>query len=120
MNPKHELAQERTNWAEDRTILAAERTFAGWIRTGLTIVVVAIGLHALFRVAEPGWLPRTVATLFLVAAFFVFIAAWSEARVSHRNFTTHGCRVQPMWRITLLCALLATGTLGIGVVLWLL
>ncbi|SFG80760.1 putative membrane protein [Palleronia marisminoris] len=120
MNPKQELAEERTDWAEDRTILAAERTFAGWLRTGLTIAALAIGLQALFRAAEPTWLPKAVATLFLITAVLVFAAAWSEARRSHRNFSTHGCRVQPTWRISLLSALLIAGTLGTGGVLWLL
>lgn len=118
--PKQQMARDRTDWAEDRTILAAERTFAGWVRTGLTIIVVAIGLQALFRVAEPTWLPKTVASFFLVIAVLVFAAAWSEAVHSHKNFSTHGCRVQPVWRVSLLCALLILGTAGTGVVLWLL
>ncbi|SPJ25778.1 DUF202 domain-containing protein [Palleronia abyssalis] len=120
MNPKQKMARERTDWAEDRTILAAERTYAGWVRTGLTAVVVAIGLQALFRLEEPAWLPRAVASVFLLGALLVFLAGWSEARISHRNFKTHGCRVQPFWRITLLTVILALGTMGTAAVLWLL
>lgn len=113
-------AEDRTAWAEDRTILAAERTFAGWVRTGLTILVVAIALQGVFGPAEPTWLPKAVATMFIVAALLVFVAAWFEARVSHRNFTTHGCRVQPMWRVTMLSIILGAATVLTGVVLWLL
>lgn len=120
MTPKQKMAQERTDWAEDRTVLAAERTFAGWIRTGLTIIVVAIALQGVFGPAEPTWLPKGVASGFLAAALLVFAAAWSEARVSHRNFSTHDCRVQPMWRVNLLTALLVVATVLTGTVLWLL
>ncbi len=101
-------------------MLAAERTFAGWVRTGLTIIVLAIGLQALFRAAEPTWLPKAIASLFLITAILIFAAAWREAIISHRNFTNHGCTVQPIWRVSLLCALLIVGTTGTGLVLWLL
>ncbi|HEY9553776.1 DUF202 domain-containing protein [Allosphingosinicella sp.] len=39
--------------AEDRTVLANERTFAGWVRTGLATIAIGLGFSALFRQMEP-------------------------------------------------------------------
>ena len=113
-------AEDRTDWAEDRTRLAAERTFAGWVRTGLTAIVVALGLQAVFRPFEPTWMPKAVATAFLLTALVIFVAGWQEARRSCRAIDTHSADAQPLRRISVLSALLAVGTVGIGAVLWLL
>lgn len=43
----------RTRWAEDRTILANERTFSAWMGMGLGSVGVAIGLKAVFGATDP-------------------------------------------------------------------
>ncbi|WOI56780.1 DUF202 domain-containing protein [Palleronia sp. LCG004] len=120
MNAKNKLAQDRTDWAEDRTLLASERTFAGWIRTGLTSLVVAIGLQAVFGPAEPTWAPKAVASLFLAASLGIFIAAWVEARANRRAFEARTAEAQPMRRITALSALLSMATLLLCLVLWLL
>lgn len=111
-------AEDRTRWAEDRTLFASERTFAGWTRTGLTAVAVALGLHAVFGVSEPPWAPKAVATLFLVAALVVFVAAWREARASRSRLSSHDVQPQPAFWTTALTVLLSIGTVGIGVVLW--
>ena len=77
-----EFAEERTEYAEDRTLMANERTFAGWIRTGLAAVGIGLGFNALFGKMEPAWLPKAIATCFILVGIFVFYAA-------QRN----GCRV---------------------------
>lgn len=73
------MARTRTEWAEDRTILANERTFSSWIGTGMGGIGVAIGLKAVFGDFEPTWAAKAVATLFLVAAILVFWAARRQA-----------------------------------------
>ncbi|QFU09717.1 hypothetical protein PARPLA_00720 [Rhodobacteraceae bacterium THAF1] len=118
MSDKNKLAQDRTDWAEDRTRLAAERTYAGWVRTGLTTVVVALALQAVFSVYEPKWVPKAIASAFLLAALVIFVAGWDEARRACRDLDTHDATAQPTWRLSILSLLLAFGTVGIGVVLW--
>ncbi|QDA36090.1 DUF202 domain-containing protein (plasmid) [Paracoccus liaowanqingii] len=120
MAPKEQLAEDRTDLAEDRTILAVERTFSGWIRTGLATAGVAIGLHAVFGLFQPTWVPKVAATVFLLAAQLIFLSAWLENRKSRRRLTTHMARLQPGGRITVLIVLLSAGITAIGVVLWLL
>jgi uncharacterized membrane protein YidH (DUF202 family) len=39
---------DRTDYAEDRTILASERTFASWLRTGYGGISIGLAFNALF------------------------------------------------------------------------
>ncbi len=71
-----EKAEERTDFAEDRTLLANERTFAGWGRTAFASIGLGLGFQALFKSAEPTWVPKCVATLFiLLGMLLIFLAA---------------------------------------------
>lgn len=115
---KKELAEDRTDFAEDRTVLAVERTFSGWIRSGLAAAGVAIGLHAVFGVFQPAWVPKAAATVFLVAAQVIFVGAWLENRRSRRRLSNHTARLQPGSRLGFLILLLSVGNLAIAVVLW--
>ena len=76
---KTELAEERTDLAEDRTILANERTFAGWMRTGFAAVAVGLAFQALFSQMEPVWIPKAIATAFLLSGIAVFVSAERRA-----------------------------------------
>ena len=60
--------------------VANERTFAGWMRTGMAAVALALGLRALFGSFEPTWIPKTVASMFILAGIWVFWTAWHNAR----------------------------------------
>jgi putative membrane protein len=82
---KNKLAEDRTDLAEDRTVLANERTFAGWMRTGFAAVGVGLGFQALFNKMEPDWVPKLIATAFLVIAIVMFIGAERRAcSILHR------------------------------------
>ncbi len=45
----NELAEERTDLAEDRNIMAMERTFAGWIRTAFAANCIGFGVPRRLR-----------------------------------------------------------------------
>jgi putative membrane protein len=71
----------RTQLAADRTILAAERTYGSWIRTGLTALASGVGAKALLGDLMPDWAIRgTGAMLAFFSAFCFVAAAW---RVLH-------------------------------------
>ncbi|CAM3864872.1 DUF202 domain-containing protein [Deinococcus frigens] len=55
------LGQARTDWAERRTALAAERTFAAWARTGLSCIGVGLAVTQLLNDLQPLWLVRVLA-----------------------------------------------------------
>jgi putative membrane protein len=114
-----EPARFRTDLAEDRTILASERTFASWLRTGLAAIGIALGFHALFGRIEPLWLPRAMATAFLLIAIMMFIAAERRACAVRARLHAHRVETIGITRIRLITivAVIATAALAAG--LWL-
>lgn len=63
----------------DRTVLAAERTYAAWVRTGIASLVCGAGTHRLLTGAMPLRLIQLIAAVFIVAGMCCFIAGmWRE------------------------------------------
>jgi putative membrane protein len=91
---KPQLAQERTDMAEDRTVMANERTFAGWFRTGYAAVGIGLGFHALFVRMEPPWIPRVIATAFLLSGIYLFVSA--ERRACAVLARLHAHKAEPV------------------------
>ncbi len=72
-------ADINTRLAADRNILAAERTYAAWVRTGLFALASGIGAHALLAGVVPGWLVLADATVLILFSTFCFGAAiWRQ------------------------------------------
>jgi putative membrane protein len=117
---REELAQDRTELAEDRTVLAHERSFAGWVRTGLASVGIGLGFHALFETLRPPWVPKAIATIFLLIAIFVFLSAERRARRILDRLDAHRVAALKPVRIQLLSWALVAATLALGAALWLL
>ncbi|WP_054186217.1 DUF202 domain-containing protein [Rhizobium acidisoli] len=61
--------------AADRTIYAAERTYAAWMRTGLTALASGIGAKALLADVVPEILIVTTGTILVAFSAFCFIVA---------------------------------------------
>lgn len=72
-------AEFRTDLAEDRTIMAMERTYAGWIRTAFAAIGIGLGFRAVFGDFEPPWLARAIATVFILAGGWLALAASRRA-----------------------------------------
>ncbi len=118
MTEKDDLAQQRTDWAEDRTILANERTFSSWMGTGMASVGVAIGLKAVFGAFEPTWAAKLVATVFLTAAIFIFWSARRQALKTFHRLKETDAEAQPSRAYTSLAVILTTATVLTGAILW--
>ena len=86
---KQEKAEDRTELAEDRTVLANERTFAGWMRTSLAAVGIGVGFNALFSKMSPEWVPKAIATAFLLAGIYIMIVAERRAASVLSRFDKH-------------------------------
>ncbi|WP_292290675.1 DUF202 domain-containing protein [Marivita sp.] len=120
MTDKTDLAERRTNWAEDRTVLANERTFAGWMRTGMACIAIALGLKALFGPVEPTWIAQAVATMFIVVALLIFWAAWRNSHEAQRRMDDHKADGQSSQKMGWISAGLSLGSVATGIMLWLL
>lgn len=115
---KNELADQRTKWAEDRTLMANERTFSSWMGTGLGAIGVAIGLKAVFGDFDPTWAAKLVATIFLIAAIAIFWAAQRQALKTFHRLTDNDANAQPSKSYTLLASIMTFAALATGAILW--
>jgi putative membrane protein len=119
-NPRDELAEARTDLAEDRTLLANERTFAGWLRTGMAAVGIGLGFNILFRMLQPPWVPKTIATIFLLIAIFIFVAAERGACAVNRRLSTHAVRTFKNVNLRLITAAMVVATGALIAATWML
>ena len=86
---KTDMAEVRTDFAEDRTILSNERTFAGWLRTGYAGIGIGLAFNALFSRVEPPWIPKLIASTFLLVAIVIFVTAERRACAVLARLHTH-------------------------------
>jgi len=116
---KQQLAEERTDLAEDRTILANERTFAGWMRTGFASIAVGVGFNLLTKL-EPVWVPKAIASAFLVIAIAIFVAAERRACAVVRRLHAHEVKTLRIRFLRAITAAIIAATLALIAALWLL
>ena len=110
----------RTDLAEDRTILANERTFAGWLRTSLAAVGIGIGFHVLFGEIEPPWIPRAIATVFLSIAILVVWLAEQRAAAVTRRLEAHVIATAGLINLRLMAWAVIVATAALIAAIWLL
>jgi len=70
----------------DRTMLANERTYQAWLRTGLASAAAGLAIFKLMSDSMPLWILLIVASVLLIfSALFFMLAAW---RYSHIHLKT--------------------------------
>ena len=114
-----ELAERRTNLAEDRTILANERTYAGWMRTAFAAIGVGLGFRALFNEMQPPWLPRAIASLFMLIGIALFVAAERRAAWIVTHLKVHEVETVRVRNMRIVTGVTAMATLVLIAALWL-
>lgn len=117
---RDDLAEDRTDLAEDRTVLAHERSFAGWLRTGMAAIGIGLGFNALFGAIDPTWVPKAIATAFLVVAAFTFMSAEQRARRVLGRLDAHAVSALTPVRIRLLSWFLTLLSFALTAAIWLL
>lgn len=117
--PADEEQPSRTDLAEDRTILANERTFAGWMRTSLACVAIGVGFHALFPRMEPPWVPRAIATAFLLLAIVVIVSAERRAAAVMRRLSAHVVVTARSMNLRIFATAVTLGAAGLIAAIWL-
>lgn len=77
---RHQLASQG-GWenGEWLYLLAGERTYAAWVRTGLAALASGIGARALLKDVVFPWLSTATGTVLILFSAFCFVAAvWRE------------------------------------------
>lgn len=116
---KTDLASERTDLAEDRTVLANERTFAGWLRTGIGAVAVGLAFQALFEKMHPAWVPKAIASAFILIGILVFVLAERNASAVLNRLHPHEVRPVGGSQLKLMKWVLSLGAAALIASLWL-
>ena len=115
---QHQPVASRHDLAEDRTILANERTFAGWMRTSLASVAIGVGFHALFQTMEPAWLPRAIATGFLILSIMIIVAAERRSVAVARRLSPHVVETARSMNLRLFAAFISLGAGALIFAIW--
>ncbi|WP_114952586.1 YidH family protein [Sphingosinicella terrae] len=119
MTDEENPARVRTDLAEDRTLLANERTFAGWLRTGFAAVGIGLGFHVLFEEMQPAWLPRTIATMFMLVGVATAVAAERRACTVRKRLSAHVVESAKPMNLRIITVAMAVATLALIAAIWL-
>lgn len=96
--------------AADRTLMAEERTFSAWIRTGLASVASGLGVVKLLAGGDPSPLMTILGLLLVIVGAMAFAFAFFGYRQGMRRWQTALPRAAPLWVIGLFSLLLAAAT----------
>ena len=119
-HPRQAAAEQRTDLAEDRTVLANERTFASWFRTGFAAVGIGLAFQALFLRMEPAWVPRAIATTYVLLGIFLYIAAERRACKVLQRLSPHQVKAFNHSRLRLMSWVASFAGLALVAAMWLL
>jgi putative membrane protein len=105
------LARERTDLAQQRNLLANERTFSAWLRTGLSAVVAGLGIARLLDYSGMLWIARAIGAILILTGGGIYaIALWRYCQ-DCRHPAREGVRTTPIWLMTILVAALLLSAL---------
>lgn len=101
-----ELGVNTTTLAMQRNIMANERTFSAWLRTGLALIVAAIALPRIIHFVNWGWAVKLIGLIFIAIAATVFIVAYWRYEAESKKLICAGAVMTPAWLIKILTVLL--------------
>jgi len=102
-----------TRLALDRTVLANERTYAAWIRTGLAALAAGLGLARLMLNTMPLWSIRILAMILISFSAGAFLlSSWRyehlHVAIAHLDVKTIPVKLVKLFSLLLaLCSILA-------------
>lgn len=118
MSEENQENKNKTKLAEDRTILANERTFASRMGLALGALGLAVGLQAVFGAADPTWLAKLAASVFIIIAILVAIAGYKKSKKMLERLNTYSAEPVSAKGMLIVSVLISTGALLIGLILW--
>jgi len=102
------MIPDNNKLALDRTILANDRTYQAWIRTGLALFASGLGTVKFLKEEMSLWILLVIASVLLLLSTLAFLqAGW---RYSHVNikFSSLDIKTRPTWQMWLISVLLAS------------
>lgn len=115
-----EWAEFRTDLAEDRNIMAMERTFAGWMRTAFAAIGIGLGFRAVFGEFQPPWLAKAIATVFIFGGGWLAVTAERRACKTLARLDPHKFEAISTPNFKFMAYAVATGSAILIAGLWIL
>ena len=103
-----ELAQLRTDEAVRRTLLAEQRTYSAWIRTGLAAAATGFAVFKLLGDEKTENVSRLVAVVLIVAGAVMFVVAFWAYRGALAKLNAGVSGGVPVWILGLISTALFT------------
>lgn len=113
-------AEFRTDLAEDRNIMAMERTFAGWMRTSFAAIGIGLGFRVVFGEFDPPWLAKAIATVFILGGGWLALTAERRARKTLEKLDAHKFEAISVPNFKIMAYAVATGAAVLIAGLWIL
>jgi inner membrane protein YidH len=114
-SPAEERKQDRDALALDRTVLANERTYQAWLRTGLASAAAGLGVAKFLQETIPLWILLVIATvLILFSAVAFWLAAWRYSHVHLRTAHLDIETIRPWMAKSISLVLAACSLLALG------
>jgi putative membrane protein len=88
------------------------------VRTALACIALGVGFHALFQSIRPPWLPRVVATAFLLLAIFLVVLAERRAAAVMRRLSAHVVLTARPMNLRIFAAVIVLGAAALIVAIW--
>jgi putative membrane protein len=95
-----------TALAMQRNIMANERTFSAWLRTGLALIVAAIALPRIIHFVRWAWTLKLVGLIFIAMAAIIFVVAYWRYEAESKKLMLAGAIMTPVWLVQILTLLL--------------
>lgn len=113
-NAEVQNPNELRDLALERNLLAHERTFSAWIRTGLTAMAAGLGICHLFRSPEMPWVTRALSFLFVSSGGGIYLVAFWRYYIGYKDLKEKGINVTSVWLLSgLVVTLLITVLLAL-------
>ena len=107
--------QEHPDCAEQRTLLANERTYAAWVRTGLTALAAGIAFERFIPGTIPWWSVRVIAViLILFGAACFWLALWRYRHLGNRFPHLRAVTISPVLIAALTLLLVVASLLALA------
>lgn len=101
------MKPDNNKLALDRTVLANDRTYQAWIRTGLALFASGLGAAKFLKEEMSLWILLGIASLLLLLSALAFLQAGWRYSHMHIKLTSLDIETRPAWQMGLISILLA-------------
>lgn len=93
--------------AIDRTLMAEERTFSAWMRSGMAAIGAAVAIVKMLPSnGDPAWLVQSLGVVLIIAGAMAFAFGFWGYRAGARYWAAALPRAIPLWLMAVFTALL--------------